>query len=69
MVQFTKMIQDIQFLKKNRIHFIGKDRNGILLFIHNEHGGNVPIESTLQERLHPEEKAIEFRIVFIKWIS
>ena len=39
----------------NNIHYIGKDRNGILLFIH-EHGANVQIQATLQERIHPEKK-------------
>ena len=55
--------------QKNRIRCFNYDENGILLFVHDEHGANIPIKATLQEVVQPDKNAIRFRIKLIKWIS
>ena len=57
---------------ENKVAFFGKDRKGILLFVHDERKArkaNIPIKVTLQEKMPPQENSIKFKIKLTKWIS
>ena len=56
----------------NKVAFFGKDRKGILLFIHDERKArkaNIPIKVNLQEKMSRRENSIKFQITLTKWIS
>ena len=54
---------------KDKIHFFGKDKNGIFLFAHDEYGANIPFKATLEEIVEPLKNPIMFEIQLMKWIS